>query len=297
MTTSCFQYATMDPYFNLYDIFQKVSTRIQDTVLYRIRDCAKEMVALNVEGRDILEMKVSLHVNSNILEDYPFEKSAHNYNDQQSVDLPYQLEDDDLLEKLEEDDLLQESEEDRLEQYLRNYNDQQSMDLPDQLEDDDLLEELEEDDLLQESEEDRFERYLRNYHDQQNVDFLDQMEDDDFLQELEEYHFGLQNMDLATELEDDDLLEELEEDHFEQYPCNDNDQQNDDLLEELEDDSISSDSIDQCSICLNKFCSGLEKELFHTKCSHVFHEECISKWIDRCIDRSSSYSCPLCRRR
>jgi len=137
----------MDPYFNLYDIFQKVSTRIPtrilDTVLYRIRDCAKEMVALNVEGRGILEMKVSLHVNSNIVEDYPFEQSHRNLHDQQNEDSLDELEGDDLLHELEEDDLLLELQEDHFEQNPHNYNDQQSLDLPDQLEDnDDLLEEL-----------------------------------------------------------------------------------------------------------------------------------------------------------
>jgi hypothetical protein len=41
----------------------------------------------------------------------------------------------------------------------------------------------------------------------------------------------------------------------------------------------------ECSICL-QVC---EKNIVETKCSHLFHKECIDEWIKR------SYSCPLCR--
>jgi len=65
------------------------------------------------------------------------------------------------------------------------------------------------------------------------------------------------------------------------------------LLEKLENNHRSSDLIGQCSICLEEFCT--KSELVYTKCSHVFHQKCIGPWIQKCINRSSSYSCPLCR--
>ncbi|AES93674.1 putative aminoacyltransferase, E1 ubiquitin-activating enzyme [Medicago truncatula] len=65
------------------------------------------------------------------------------------------------------------------------------------------------------------------------------------------------------------------------------------LLEKLENNYHSSHKIGQCSICLEEFCTELE--LAYTKCSHVFHQKCIRPWIQKCINRSSSYSCPLCR--
>lgn len=76
------------------------------------------MVALNVEGRDILDMKVSLHVNPYIVEDYPFEQSHRNLHDQQNEDSLDELEGDDLLHELEEDDFLLELQEDHFEQIL-----------------------------------------------------------------------------------------------------------------------------------------------------------------------------------
>jgi hypothetical protein len=58
----------------------------------------------------------------------------------------------------------------------------------------------------------------------------------------------------------------------------------------------TSNSTDQCSICLEEFCNGSQSELFYTRCSHIFHKECLTKWVNQCYNRSSSYSCPLCRR-
>jgi hypothetical protein len=55
----------------------------------------------------------------------------------------------------------------------------------------------------------------------------------------------------------------------------------------------TSNSTNQCSICLEEFCNGSQSELFSTLCSHIFHKECLIKWVDQC---SSSYPCPLCRR-
>ncbi|CAK8533948.1 unnamed protein product [Lathyrus sativus] len=67
-----------------------------------------------------------------------------------------------------------------------------------------------------------------------------------------------------------------------------------DLLEKLQNDHLFSDSTRQCSICLEEFYT--KSDLVSTKCSHIFHEKCMVSWIQKCIDSSSTYSCPLCRR-
>ncbi|XP_045822254.1 RING-H2 finger protein ATL80-like [Trifolium pratense] len=77
---------------------------------------------------------------------------------------------------------------------------------------------------------------------------------------------------------------------------NDNGQQIADLLDKLKVRPPSSNPIDRCSICLEEYCEGSDSELIYTECSHIFHEECIGKWLHQCEDRSSSYSCPMCRR-
>lgn len=66
-----------------------------------------------------------------------------------------------------------------------------------------------------------------------------------------------------------------------------------DLLEKLQSDYLPSDSTTGCSICLEEFCTN--SDLISTKCSHIFHEKCMVSWIQKCIDRSLIYSCPLCR--
>ncbi|CAL5213390.1 unnamed protein product [Lathyrus oleraceus] len=66
-----------------------------------------------------------------------------------------------------------------------------------------------------------------------------------------------------------------------------------DLMEKLENCYPFSDSIEQCPICLEEFC--IKSDLARTKCSHVFHKNCIGSWIQQCINRSSTYTCPLCR--
>ncbi|CAI8618599.1 unnamed protein product [Vicia faba] len=58
---------------------------------------------------------------------------------------------------------------------------------------------------------------------------------------------------------------------------------------------ITSTSKDQCSICFEEFCDGSQIYLFYTKCSHVFHKECIAEWIFKCMSRARIYTCPLCR--
>ncbi|KAK2428678.1 RING/U-box superfamily protein [Trifolium repens] len=66
------------------------------------------------------------------------------------------------------------------------------------------------------------------------------------------------------------------------------------LMEKFPINYLSFDSATtQCSICLEGIYT--KSELVSTKCSHVFHKECMVPWIQKCIDRSSSYSCPLCR--
>ena len=67
------------------------------------------------------------------------------------------------------------------------------------------------------------------------------------------------------------------------------------LLEKVKIDHASRYSTEQCSICLEEFCHGSSSELVRTNCLHVFHEDCIFRWLLHCINRQSSYSCPLCR--
>ena len=42
---------------------------------------------------------------------------------------------------------------------------------------------------------------------------------------------------------------------------------------------------DSCSICMEE----LTKNTVITKCGHVFHIDCLNKWL------SKNYSCPVCR--
>lgn len=52
---------------------------------------------------------------------------------------------------------------------------------------------------------------------------------------------------------------------------------------------------EQCSICL----SGLAEGLVITKCEHIFHQDCIARWIQECRPANGgahSASCPQCRK-
>ncbi|CAK9163698.1 unnamed protein product, partial [Ilex paraguariensis] len=48
-----------------------------------------------------------------------------------------------------------------------------------------------------------------------------------------------------------------------------------------------SGSMEECMICLEKFCVGQEATCM--PCSHVYHGDCIAQWLER------SHLCPLCR--
>lgn len=84
------------------------------------------------------------------------------------------------------------------------------------------------------------------------------------------------------------------EGQFDQYIPYQNHQQIVGLSSNVDVD-ITSYSKDQCSICFEEFCNGMETDLFYTKCSHIFHKECIAKWISQCVKRIRYYCCPLCR--
>jgi len=55
-------------------------------------------------------------------------------------------------------------------------------------------------------------------------------------------------------------------------------------------------SLKHCVICLEEFCCGSEEQyIVRTKCMHVFHEQCVAKWIMQCGITNPQYPCPLCR--
>lgn len=63
-------------------------------------------------------------------------------------------------------------------------------------------------------------------------------------------------------------------------------------LKELNDNEISLDTtIEQCSICLEKLSFEEKMKVVETPCSHVYHKECIVRWLENC------HMCPLCRYR
>ncbi|QHN88789.1 hypothetical protein HN51_017368 [Arachis hypogaea] len=68
------------------------------------------------------------------------------------------------------------------------------------------------------------------------------------------------------------------------------------LLERSKTDEQDDDA--ECAICLEKFDDGNEDssvEIVRTNCWHVFHDRCLLRWLRRCANCRSPYSCPLCR--
>ncbi|CAH8547733.1 unnamed protein product [Schistosoma intercalatum] len=45
--------------------------------------------------------------------------------------------------------------------------------------------------------------------------------------------------------------------------------------------------LDQCVICMEKYCIG--DEVIRLPCFHAFHDDCFVDWILECLD------CPICR--
>ncbi|KAL5053831.1 hypothetical protein RYX36_034513 [Vicia faba] len=86
------------------------------------------------------------------------------------------------------------------------------------------------------------------------------------------------------------IVTTIEEDCFDQFVT-----QNLGLPATLDFDTTSPNSKDYCSICFGEFCNASWTQLFYTRCSHIFHKECIAKWIYRCVNGARAYSCPLCR--
>ncbi|MED6107258.1 hypothetical protein PIB30_012380 [Stylosanthes scabra] len=105
------------------------------------------------------------------------------------------------------------------------------------------------------------------------------------------------NLHVLTHIDDDD-------EEFEVYNDDDDHHQNvsDELgqLVNLLERPNKVDGVEQCAICLEElFGDGNEDSngevVVRTNCSHVFHEGCIFRWLERCIKCESPYSCPLCR--
>uniref|UniRef100_M0ZSV5 RING-type E3 ubiquitin transferase n=2 Tax=Solanum tuberosum TaxID=4113 RepID=M0ZSV5_SOLTU len=57
------------------------------------------------------------------------------------------------------------------------------------------------------------------------------------------------------------------------------------LLEPIETDERNNN--DDCLVCLDEI--GEETQVLRLPCSHMFHGDCITKWLE------NSHYCPLCR--
>lgn len=61
-----------------------------------------------------------------------------------------------------------------------------------------------------------------------------------------------------------------------------------DITERLPESRI----LDTCAVCLNQL--SMQDEVTELRnCCHVFHSECIDRWVDR--DHDNHMTCPLCR--
>jgi hypothetical protein len=67
-------------------------------------------------------------------------------------------------------------------------------------------------------------------------------------------------------------------------------------LQDLQDEQVCQDFQDQeCAICLNPL---LEDDACtpDNTCGHKFHEDCITCWVNKCIEKKQDVTCPLCRK-
>lgn len=51
----------------------------------------------------------------------------------------------------------------------------------------------------------------------------------------------------------------------------------------------------ECSICLESFDKNNDKNLVYLKCKHVFHKNCLQKWVGSQCEENNIINCPLCR--
>ncbi|KEH40520.1 anaphase-promoting complex subunit 11 RING-H2 finger protein [Medicago truncatula] len=64
----------------------------------------------------------------------------------------------------------------------------------------------------------------------------------------------------------------------------------------VDDNADTACSMEQCSICLKEFYNETEvPAIVRTKCMHVFHQQCVARWLMQCCISNRLYSCPLCR--
>ena len=60
------------------------------------------------------------------------------------------------------------------------------------------------------------------------------------------------------------------------------------LIKEIDKDEIVDKINNMCSICLEEYID--DRKLNKLKCGHIYHKECIMKWI------KNNNECPLCRK-
>ena len=63
------------------------------------------------------------------------------------------------------------------------------------------------------------------------------------------------------------------------------------LTSQIFNDKINLNDCDMCTICCDKFVLG-ESQVSVTPCSHVFHHECIEKWVK---EKITNPHCPNCK--
>ena len=63
------------------------------------------------------------------------------------------------------------------------------------------------------------------------------------------------------------------------------------LTSQIFNDTINLNDCDMCTICCDKFIIG-ESQVSVTPCSHVFHHECIEKWVK---EKMTNPHCPNCK--